>query len=31
MADRAAPLAALQHRIDDAGFAGATLATVPSR
>ena len=29
MADRAAPLAALQHRIDDAGFAGATLATVP--
>ena len=29
MADRAAPLAALQHRIDDAGFVGATLATVP--
>jgi sarcosine oxidase subunit gamma len=29
MADRAEPLAALQSRIDDAGFAGTTLATVP--
>jgi sarcosine oxidase subunit gamma len=29
MADRAAPLAALQSRIDGAGFAGATLTTVP--
>lgn len=29
MADRAEPLAALQGRIDEAGFAGTTLATVP--
>ena len=29
MADRAEPLAALQSRIDDAGFAGTTLTTVP--
>jgi len=29
MADRAEPLAALQGRIDEAGFAGTTLTTVP--